>query len=126
MKQLSAQKLSSGLLVLSVLLLICDVLLLPLLPVFAYFRSGDPNFFTIASLQRIFVYDFDDGLGNLLHIIFVEAIFSNFITPLSVTLYCPKMRLQAPMPENVPSAVNVLHPREGHSGPQAASKPTIN
>lgn len=73
MKQLTAQRLSSCLLILSILLLVCDVLLLPLLPVFAYFRSGDPNSFTIASLQRIFAYDFDDGLGNLLHIILVDA-----------------------------------------------------
>lgn len=82
MKQLTAQRLSSCLTVLSVLLLICDILLLPVLPLFAYFRSGDPNLFTIASLQRIFAYDFDDGLGNLLHILFVET----WVRPNTATL----------------------------------------
>ncbi len=73
MKRTATQRLADGLVVLSFLLLLADMLLILFLPALAYFRSGEPTFMTMAQLQAIFVYDFDDGLGNLMRVILYEV-----------------------------------------------------
>ena len=73
MKRTATQRLADGLVVLSCLLLLADMLLILFLPALAYFRSGEPTFMTMAQLQAIFVYDFDDGLGTLMRVILYEV-----------------------------------------------------
>lgn len=73
MKRTSVQKLSDWLVVLLVLLLCLDILIMPLTPVFAYFRAEDPIAMEFRHLLAVFRYDFDDGVGNLLAILLTEA-----------------------------------------------------
>lgn len=68
MKRSAAQKIADALILLCLLLILCDILLLPLAPVLAYFRFQTPNSVQWNELMATFAYDFDDGLGNLLHI----------------------------------------------------------
>lgn len=53
--------------------LVCNLLVLPLVPGVVYFRSGPKPMMEFAQLQSIFAYDFDDGLGNLAGIYLVEV-----------------------------------------------------
>ena len=73
MKNVPVQTIADVLLVLSLILLAGDVLLMPLVPAFAYFRYGDPSGMEFQRLIATFAYDADDGLGNLVHTILVEA-----------------------------------------------------
>lgn len=73
MKRFSAQKACYWLVLLLIFLLFLDVLMTPLSPAFAYFRSDDPSFIRFDSLMATFDYDIDDGLGNLLTIILHDA-----------------------------------------------------
>ena len=73
MKRTATQRLADGLVVLSCLLLLADMVLIFLLPALTYFHSGEPTFMTIAQLQATFAYDFDDGLGNLMRVILYEV-----------------------------------------------------
>lgn len=68
MNRTSAQKISDVLIVLSILLLFCDILALPLIPALVFFRFHDPSW-----LWSVFQYDFDDGIGNLLRVILEDA-----------------------------------------------------
>ncbi len=73
MKRTATQRLADGLVVLSCLLLLADMVLIFLLPALTYFHSGEPTFMTMAQLQATFAYDFDDGLGNLMRVILYEV-----------------------------------------------------
>ena len=73
MREAPAQRLSRWLVFLLILLLCLDVLITPFTPAFAYFRSGTATDIPLDGLMHTFTYDFDDGLGNLLHIILSEA-----------------------------------------------------
>lgn len=67
------QRLADGLVVLSCLMLLADMVLILLLPAAAYFRHGGAGTMTLAQLRATFAYDFDDGLGNLMRVILYEV-----------------------------------------------------
>ena len=69
----AARRIAGGLQALCGVLILCDVLLLPLVPALAYFRCQGPESSQFSQLMATFRYDFDDGLGNLLRIILLDA-----------------------------------------------------
>ena len=73
MKRTATQRLADGLVVLSCLLLLADMVLIFLLPALTYFQHGGAASMTLAQLQATFAYDFDDGLGNLMRVILYEV-----------------------------------------------------
>ena len=68
MNRTAAQKIADVLVLLCILLILCDVFLLPLAPALAYFRFQGSASVELEQLMATFAYDFDDGLGNLLRI----------------------------------------------------------
>jgi len=73
MNRIPSPRISGWLIRVSYLLLVCDALLLPLAPLFAYLRFAGPGDVSVAGLLGTFQYDFDDGLGNVLTIILRSA-----------------------------------------------------
>ena len=73
MNRTAAQKIADVLVLLCILLILCDVFLLPLAPALAYFRFQGPASVELEQLMATFAYDFDDGLGNLLRIVLQEV-----------------------------------------------------
>lgn len=68
MTPVSVQKAGRLLRTLILITLICNIIILPLVPGLVYFRFATENPITLPGLQGTFAYDFDDGLGNLLGI----------------------------------------------------------
>ena len=67
------KKITGWLIRLCILLLICDLVLLPLTPAMAYFRLETAAEVGLDGLLSTFEYDFDDGLGNLVKILLIYA-----------------------------------------------------
>lgn len=73
MKNVSVQKIAEVLRILVLITFICNLIALLLVPGLVYFRSDITREMEFSQLQRIFDYDFDDGLGNLLGIYLTEV-----------------------------------------------------
>lgn len=73
MKNVSVQKIAEVLRILVLITFICNLIALLLVPGLVYFRSDITREMDFSQLQRIFDYDFDDGLGNLLGIYLTEV-----------------------------------------------------
>jgi len=73
MEHPTIKKITGWLTGLCILLLVCDILLLPLTPAMAYFRLETAAEVGLDGLLATFRYDFDDGLGNLISIILAYA-----------------------------------------------------
>jgi hypothetical protein len=73
LKSMSVQKIASILRISVLVTFICNLLALPVVPGLVYFRSNIARRMEFSQLQRIFDYDFDDGLGNLLGIYLTEV-----------------------------------------------------
>ena len=73
MKNASVQKIAEILRILVLITFICNLVALLLVPGLVYFRSDIAHRIEFSHLQRIFNYDFDDGLGRLLGIYLTEV-----------------------------------------------------
>ena len=73
MKNASVQKIAEILRILVLITFICNLAALLLVPGLVYFRSDIAHRIEFSHLQRIFDYDFNDGLGNLLGIYLTEV-----------------------------------------------------
>lgn len=73
MKNVSVQKIAEILRILVLITFICNLAALLLVPGLVYFRSDIAHRIEFSHLQRIFDYDFNDGLGHLLGIYLTEV-----------------------------------------------------
>ena len=73
MKNASVQKIAEILRILVLITFICNLAALLLVPGLVYFRSDIAHRIEFSHLQRIFDYDFNDGLGHLLGIYLTEV-----------------------------------------------------
>ena len=73
MKNASVQKIAEILRILVLITFICNLAALLLVPRLMYFRSDIAHRIEFSHLQRIFDYDFNDGLGHLLGIYLTEV-----------------------------------------------------